>query len=101
MTFPIESLYLEQFQPLLETDFVLRTGVETTFSLTLVEARSLGHRRAGATREPFALVFRGPAGLRIPQAIHALKHPALGQLEIFLVQVADNTAGSLFEAIFT
>jgi len=101
MSLPLESLELETFQPLLETTFVLSISGDAGCSLTLIEARSLGHRRADATREPFALTFRGPAGLRIPQAIHPISHPVAGQLEIFLVQVADKPDGSLFEAIFT
>lgn len=101
MTLPLESLKLETFQPLLETTFVLTVPGDAGYALTLIEVKSLGHRRADATREPFALTFRGPAGLRIPQAIHVIEHPVAGRLEIFLVQVADKPDGSLFEAIFT
>jgi hypothetical protein len=61
----------------------------------------LGHRRTGTSRDPFSLTFRGPAGLRGEQGIHRLEHPELGVLEIFLVQIAGQPDGSVFEAIFT
>lgn len=69
--------------------------------MCLEEVRPLGHRRAEAIRDPFALVFRGPAGLRLEQGIYRLEEAGSASLKIFLVQVADKPDGSLFEAIFT
>jgi len=69
--------------------------------LVLSSARVLGHHHPGATRDAYALLFCGPAGLHLPQGIHRLEHPALGAMEIFLAQVSGNPQGSEFEAIFT
>jgi hypothetical protein len=67
--------------------------------LVLAEATALGF--SSATRQAFSLVFRGSGGLYLPQQIYRLEHPALGGLEIFLVPLAPDAAGSRFEAIFT
>ena len=67
--------------------------------LQLFEARPLG-ARSGAAREPFALSFRGPAELRLPQGIYKMSNVQLGEMEIFLVQIAADQTSSTFEAVF-
>ena len=74
--------------------------------MTLSEAHSVGELSSSQARElgkrlPFSLVFRGPADLLLPQGIHALRHPELGELSIFLVQLDQAADGSVFEAVFT
>jgi len=69
--------------------------------LSLVKVRMLGHRCEGAFRDPFAVEFRGPSGILIPQKTYRLEQEDGNPLEIFLVQTADNPEGSLFEAVFT
>lgn len=54
----------------------------------------------GIRREPFALLFRGPAEPRLPQATYPFEHAALGRLEIFIVPVAGDESGTDYEAIF-
>ena len=71
------------------------------FALVLESARILGHHHPKATRDAFALTFRGPANARLPQRIYRLEHPAFNHLEIFLTQVSANAQGAEFEAIFT
>jgi len=71
------------------------------FALVLESARILGHHHPKATRDAFALVFRGPANVRLPQRIYRLEHPESGYLEIFLTQISANAQGTEFEAIFT
>jgi uncharacterized protein DUF6916 len=53
-----------------------------------------------ATRDPFTLTFRGPAELRLPQGIYRMKNARLGEMEIFLVQIAADQDSSTFEAVF-
>ena len=55
----------------------------------------------GAPRVPFALRFRTPAITgHVPQAIYALSHPALGDLELFLVPMGADAVGMRYEAVF-
>jgi hypothetical protein len=51
-------------------------------------------------REPFAVTFLGPAGLRLPQQIYKMRNPTLGEMEIFLVPVGADKTSSAFEAVF-
>lgn len=84
-----------------EGESFLLPELEGGFSLILQTAGILGHHHPGAKREAFSLLFRGPAGCRLPQRIYRLEHPSIGVIEIFLTQVAGGPQGSEFEAIFT
>lgn len=57
-----------------------------------------------ARKEPFSLLFLGPARPILPQAIYPLEHPALGKLEIFLVPIGPDPrgkqSGMRYEAAF-
>ena len=54
----------------------------------------------GALRDPFTLTFLGAPGLRLPQRIYRLTNAQLGEMEIFLVQIAADQTSSTFEAVF-
>lgn len=92
----LDQLTHGDFEPL--TGQVFQCG---EVSLTLHSAGLLGHKRPEIAREPFSLVFRGPQGLRAAQGIYRLQNETLGELEIFITQVADGPQGSEFEAVFT
>jgi hypothetical protein len=51
-------------------------------------------------QEAFSLFFRGPLNPQLLQGIHKLKHAQLGELEIFLVPVAQDKDGFQYEAAF-
>jgi hypothetical protein len=97
---PLETLDAASFQERCGSDFSTETAVGV-IQLRLEEVRLLGGRRADASRDPFALGFRGPSGIRIEQKIYRLEQEGSAPLEIFLVQIADKPDGSLFEAVFT
>jgi hypothetical protein len=65
----------------------------------LSEARPLGVRPE-SIREPFALTFVADRPLRLPQGTYNMRHAQLGEMEIFLVQVAADATTSSFEAVF-
>jgi hypothetical protein len=88
----------EQFTPCLDQDFEIVFS-DGTLPLKLTEARPLGVRPE-SIREPFALTFLGRAGLRLPQGIYKMRNASLGEMEIFLVQLAADQTGSTFEAVF-
>ena len=70
-------------------------------SLLLDEVRRLGAVPGAPRHEPFALLFSGPREPALPQATHRLRHPDLGDLDIFLVPVGRAPDGGfLYEAIF-
>ena len=50
--------------------------------------------------EPFSLRLRGPREPLLPQATYGVIHPQLGRIELFLVPLRLDAAGSLYEAVF-
>jgi hypothetical protein len=50
--------------------------------------------------ECYSLHFHGPNSLRMPQGIHRLHHPALGELELFLTAIAGDQGGFTYESVF-
>jgi hypothetical protein len=88
-----------EFAARVNQDFELVTGAGPMV-LELFEARPLGTAHRAGDREPFALTFRGPAPLRLPQGIYQMSNAQLGKMEIFLVQIAADQTSSTFEAVF-
>jgi hypothetical protein len=98
----LDTLTLDSFTAHVDSAFRVAPPDGPAFNLTLEEARSLasaGTRAEGdrRKREPFRLLFRGPALPLLPQRIYPLEHSAIGQLEIFLVPIGPGQ----YEAIFT
>ena len=86
------------------TDFAGRDGTRFTMAvdggtcdlvLEAAEQFSRSARPGGA----FRLAFRGPRDPVYPQAIYRLEAPGFAG-EIFLVPIAQDAAGTLYEAIF-
>jgi hypothetical protein len=94
----LATVRCEQFAACLNQDFEI-VFTDGTLPVRLSEARPLGVRPE-SIREPFSLTFAGRAGLRLPQNIYKLRHATLGEMEIFLVQIAADQTSSTFEAVF-
>src|SRR5437762_10581608 len=94
----LDKVECEQFAACLNQDFEI-VFPDGTLALKLSEARPLG-TRPESVREPFALTFRGPAQLRLPQGIYKMRNAQLGDMEIFLVQIAADQTSSTFEEVF-
>ena len=88
----------EQFAACLNQDFAIVLS-DGALLLQLSEARPLG-TRPESIREPFSLTFVGRGGLRLPQGIYKMRNTMLGEMEIFLVQIAVDQNRSAFEAVF-
>ena len=69
----------------------------------LVEARPLpftGRAAAGAVREPFSLLFLNASPILFAQRIYTMKNPTAGEFGIFLVPIARNKDGFIYQAVF-
>jgi hypothetical protein len=104
------------FQSVLSDYFQTTDGFGRPVSLLLLEINDLpeqGKRlnrqtlsaaRAQELRESsFSLVFRGPHEIALSQNTYKLKHPVLGELQVFLVpvgQVSKVAAWRDYEAVF-
>lgn len=94
-------LQTDTFAPRVGEAFDIALG-EASAPLTLVEVRKLSPvpSFAGALRAPFALMFRSASPIVLPQKIYRLRNAVLGVLDIFLVPVARDGAGIVYEAVF-
>ncbi|HWK89654.1 MAG TPA: hypothetical protein VNP72_06645, partial [Longimicrobium sp.] len=95
---------LDTFRPLVGRPFAVLVDEERFMPAHLVAADALaadGDSRR--RREPFTLVFRGPAGGHLPQGLYTLKAEDVDDLELFLVPIGPDPQGDgmLYEAVFT
>jgi hypothetical protein len=96
----LQLLTFESFSPHLNSTFSLKLG-ESTVDLTLTQATKQPLRPyPGMMREPFALYFRSDSQVVLPQRIYPCEHDGMGKLEIFIVPVARDPQGIVYEAVF-
>jgi hypothetical protein len=94
----LATVTCEQFAACLDQEFEI-VFTYGTLPVKLSEARPLGVKPE-SIREPFSLAFVAARPLRFPQGTYKMRHPRLGDMEIFLVQVAADQTSSTFEAVF-
>lgn len=98
------SLTEEEFSRHLNTKFGVRLELPQLpgpIELELVEVQG---RPSGPDEqqgmERFSAFFRGPGHVRLNQHTFRLVHDRMGEFEIFLVPVAQDAQGFLYEAVF-
>jgi hypothetical protein len=91
----------EEFAKHLHTKFRVRLELPEPVELELVEVRG---RPSGPGEqqgmERFSAFFRGPSHVRLNQHTFPLAHDRMGEFELFLVPVGQESAGLLYEAVF-
>ena len=96
-----ERLTEDSFTKQLNTVFRVKISAPGPVELKLVEVKGYA---SGANEqnamERFSLYFNGPGDLHLPQRTYELEHEQLGSLDIFLVTVARDERGFLYEAVF-
>lgn len=100
MTSPTDlaALRIDDFAPHRDAVFETQTsGGAVPLKLVKADPAGASGREGGA----FSLLFVGPKGASLPQAIYRVKHPALGMMEIFLVPIGPQSEGHGYQAIFT
>jgi hypothetical protein len=97
----VSDLCLERFAALKGERFELRAETGGTLMAELIEARGLSAAPFQG-RQPFSLLFKGPASPVLPQCIYQVAHQSDVQpLDIFLVPVSADATGACYEAVFT
>jgi hypothetical protein len=96
----MQFLQVNEFAACLNETFMVDVEqVRTPF--VLVEARPLAAQAvAGAVRQPFSLLFRHEAAVVFPQRTYAMSHGRLGDFGIFLVPIARDREGFIYQALF-
>jgi hypothetical protein len=97
-TADLAALRIGDFTPHLDAGFDLQApGGVLPLQLARVDPAGNSGRAGGA----FSLIFVGPKGPFLPQAIYPVTHPALGIMEIFLVPIGPRHDGNGYQAVFT
>lgn len=95
----MELLLLEHFAGCVNESFSASIdGMDIPF--VLVEARPLHNPSRTAARAPFSLLFRNASAFLFPQQTYAMRHPRVGDIGIFLVPIARDRDGFLYQALF-
>ena len=89
----------EEFAACVDQDFEI-VFPDGTLPVKLSAATQWGPDQPANARQPFALTFVADRALRLPQAIYKMRNADLGEMEIFLVQIAADQNTSTFEAVF-
>ena len=90
---------LEEFAACIDQDFEI-VFCDGLLPVKLAEAKQWGPDQPVGIRQPFTLTFRLDRNVRFPQGIYKMRNANLGEMEIFLVQVAADANSSTLEAVF-
>lgn len=93
------TLTRELFSDKVGQTWVIDEPGAPAIELTLAEVEAL-RNYAKLEREPFVLLFTTRGDFVLPQRSYALRHAALGQMEIFLVPVGREGDVTSYEAVF-
>jgi len=97
----MQFFQLEHFASHLNETFQVELD-QVNADFVLVEARPLQTQRqlASSVRAPFSLLFRHQAAVLFPQRTYAMRHAGMGEFGIFLVPVARDRDGFIYQALF-
>jgi hypothetical protein len=95
----MELLTLEHFAGCVNETFSASLS-DMDVPFVLVEARPLQTRVPNPVRLPFSLLFRNASAFLFPQQTYLMRHPRVGEVGIFLVPIAQEREGFLYQAVF-
>jgi uncharacterized protein DUF6916 len=89
----------EQFAACLDQNFEI-VFPDGTLPVKLVDAKQWGPDQPPDIRQPFTLTFGVGRNLNLPQGVYKMRNAQLGEMELFLVQIAADANSSTLEAVF-
>lgn len=96
----VQILTLEHFASRLHQTFTVDLGHGKS-PFVLIEAKPLAAPALrDMVRAPFSLLFHHVSSVLFPQRIYQMEGPGIGDFGIFLVPVARNQDGFLYQAVF-
>ncbi len=96
----VQILTLEHFASRIHETFTVDLGHGKS-PFVLIEAKPLATPALrDMVRAPFALLFHHVSPVLFPQRIYQMESPGIGDFGIFLVPVARNQDGFLYQAVF-
>ncbi|MHC1945955.1 hypothetical protein IF803_16355 [Bradyrhizobium sp. UFLA06-06] len=97
-TVDLAKLHIDDFTPHQDAEFEMQAA-DRAVALKLAKVEPAGN--SGRPGGAFSLLFTGPKGAWLPQAIYPVRHPARGVMEIFLVPIGPLGDGNGYQAVFT
>jgi hypothetical protein len=93
----VSTLKKAAFDPYLNGKFEIHTESAGIVEVELIEITD--HSRENV--ESFSLIFKGPLEKPFEQRIHKIKHPEMGELEMFLVPITYGKMDAMYyQAVF-
>lgn len=93
----------EEFSRHVNTKFRVNVDAPSPIELELVEVKGYPYKDQPTEQkdmERFSVHFYGPGNTYLPQATYKLTHDSMGEITLFLVPLAHNERGFLYEAVF-
>jgi hypothetical protein len=99
----VAPLTEEEFSRHVNTKFRVNVDAPSPIDLELVEVKGYPYKDQQNEQkgmERFSVHFYGPGNAYLPQATYKLTHDSMGEIALFLVPLAQNERGFLYEAVF-
>jgi len=93
----LENLTAATFSEILNTKFRLHLSESDLLELELFNVEDLS---SSPRQERFSILFRGPLDPAIWQGMYKMEHEQLGTLDLFIVPIAKEEDGMVYEAVF-
>ncbi len=93
----IDALHYEDFAPHVNTKFRARLGEAPVMEIELI---SVEDKSPSPRQEQFVLTFVAPLEAPTQQNLFNIEHEHLGEGVIFLVPIAKENRGVIYEAVF-
>ncbi|HKO96851.1 MAG TPA: hypothetical protein VJU86_07665 [Pyrinomonadaceae bacterium] len=91
----------KEFSQHLHTNFHLDIEGEEPLNLELIDVKGyLKKEDEHPGMERFSAMFQGPVQPALVQKLYHLKHDSMGDLDIFIVPIAKNAQGVVYEAVY-
>ncbi|WP_246518854.1 DUF6916 family protein [Ancylobacter lacus] len=81
--------------------FSVEVGLPEPLEIVLFAANPMPARKPVGRSDPFELRFRGRGPYCLKQWIHRLRNDALGEMDIFLVPIAQEDDHFIYQAVFS
>jgi len=97
----LSTVTIKDFQACLGQIFVVSPEQGEALSLELIQIKPIGKFDPEVdARQPYSLLFRGPAETILPQHLYQIKNRTLGENVLFLVPIGPDESGQLYDATF-
>lgn len=97
----LERLTSETFTPHVGEPFELVPPDGDPLEIVLTSCETDPAWTDQTTRVPFSLIFHAADDRYVPQQICTIRHPAIGELGLFVVPIGPDERGFRYQVVFT